>query len=77
MTDPLEAALVLSGKPSVATGLRACRLPVWLHDCISGKKVVVPVSIELGQGWALEAQLVKFLPSDARLVLGGTSLDEV
>ena len=39
MTDPLEAALLLSGKPSVATGLRACRLPVWLHDCISGKDI--------------------------------------
>ena len=47
MTDPLEAALVLSGKPSVATGLQACRLPVWLHDCICGKEVVGAVRVAL------------------------------
>ena len=40
MTDSLEAALVLSGKPSVATGLQACRLPVWLHDCICGNEII-------------------------------------
>ena len=34
MTGAMDAAELLPGKPSVAVGLRAGPLPVWIRDCI-------------------------------------------
>ena len=40
MTDPPGLTALLPGNLNVADGLRAWLLPVWIRDCISGKKVM-------------------------------------
>ena len=53
MTGYLDVAELLSGKTSVPAGLRACGTPVWMRDCISGKKTMEAAQIELGsKAWA-------------------------
>ena len=48
ITGALAAAAVLPSKPSMAAGLRAWRLGVWIPDGICGKKVVEVHQIEHG-----------------------------
>ena len=72
MTDTLDAADGLTGKPNVAAGFRAWHRPVSMLNRISGKKVVEAVRLDLGQTEPPRAGVLKSCGCDAKTGAGGS-----